>query len=126
MLNDLDTNYVTTFVKEKIKMRSGETDIAKSIINETIQNIGAKISNSLGHIGNLDCDILKHKNKYYVLELNPRFGGGYPFTHEAGGHIVNMYIDWLNGINEPLKHNHFKPNLTFSKCDRLIALKQGD
>jgi len=33
VINDLETNYVTTIVKEKIAMRAGETDIAKTVDN---------------------------------------------------------------------------------------------
>ena len=33
----------------------------------------------------MDCDLIRDKNgKIYLIDLNPRFGGGYPATHEAG------------------------------------------
>ena len=42
----------------------------------------------LWDIGNLDGNIMQRADgAYCVLELNPRFGGGFPFSYEAG---VNM------------------------------------
>lgn len=50
-------------------MRAGETDKAQTVINKTIQNIGALLGKSLKHVGNLDVDIFERDGKYYVLEL---------------------------------------------------------
>lgn len=122
ILNDFYGEYYNTFVREKISMRSGETDKAISIINKEISAVGEKISKGLQHIGNLDCDVFIVEDKIYVLELNPRFGGGYPFSHEAGINTPAIYIDWLNGINDVDKHNNYKANIAFAKCDRLIKI----
>ena len=59
--------------------------------------IGATIGKALGHIGNLDCDVLERDGEYYVLELNPRFGGGYPFSQEAGVNIPKAIVAWVKG-----------------------------
>ena len=58
ILNDLQGNYVGTFAKEKLSMRSGETDKAVSVIDERFENLGKKISENLKHIGTLDCDVI--------------------------------------------------------------------
>lgn len=123
ILNDFEGNYVGTFVREKLAMRAGETDKATSIIDERFEEIGRKISKHLGHIGNLDCDVLERDGKLYVLELNPRFGGGYPFSHEAGAKAVGCYYSWLKGEKDVAKQLNYQAGLTFAKCDRLIKVK---
>jgi carbamoyl-phosphate synthase large subunit len=122
ILNDFEGNYVGTFVREKLSMRSGETDKAISVIDSKFENIGKTIAAHLKHIGNLDCDVFTVNNELYVLELNPRFGGGYPFSHEAGINIAAIYIDWLNNIVDVTKHNQYKAGIMFSKCDRLLKI----
>ena len=122
ILNDFEGNYIGTFVREKLSMRSGETDKAVSVIDPKFENIGKTISAHLKHIGNLDCDVFYVNNKLYVLELNPRFGGGYPFSHEAGINIAAIYIDLLNNIVDVAKHNQYKAGIMFSKCERLLKI----
>ncbi|CAM1333937.1 ATP-grasp domain-containing protein [Tenacibaculum aestuariivivum] len=125
VLNDLKGNYYNTFVREKLSMRSGETDKAVSIINKKISNIGRIIGEKLKHIGNLDCDVFSDGKSFYVLELNPRFGGGYPFSHEAGINTPAIYLDWLSGLKDVDKHNNYKAGIAFAKCDRLLNITKS-
>ncbi|MDO5980471.1 ATP-grasp domain-containing protein [Flavivirga spongiicola] len=124
IVNDFNGNYFGSFAKEKLAMRSGETDKAKSIIDSRFEKLAEKVSQGLKHVGNIDSDVFVVGDKLYLLEINPRFGGGYPFSHEAGANIAALYIEWLNGAkNEDLiKYNNYKENIIFSKCDRLIKI----
>jgi carbamoyl-phosphate synthase large subunit len=124
IVNDFEGNYFGTFVRKKINMRSGETDKAISVIDDRFNKIGEIISSNLRHIGILDCDIFVSNNEFYILELNPRFGGGYPFSHEAGINIAAIYIDWLFGEKDIKQHNKYKSGMLFSKCDKILKIKQ--
>ena len=98
VLNDLEGNYVTTFAKKKLAMRSGETDIAETVDPRPFEKIGQALSSHLKHIGNLDVDcFVTEKGDIYILEMNCRFGGQYPFTHNAGVNIPKQIIEWLKG-----------------------------
>ncbi len=97
IINDLSSRYVTTLVKRKIAMRFGETDIAVTENNEMLCKLGKKVSVLLKHIANLDVDCFLANDKLYVLEMNCRFGGGYPFSHLAGANLPLAIIQWLNG-----------------------------
>ncbi|MBQ4834226.1 ATP-grasp domain-containing protein [Pseudoalteromonas sp. MMG010] len=97
VINDLEKNYITTFCKQKLAMRSGETDQAITIENRKLSAIGKALSSSLGHIGILDSDCLEKNGEYFVLELNARFGGQYPFSHLAGANIPKQIVDWCIG-----------------------------
>lgn len=118
--NDLNGVYRGVSVKQKLAMRSGETDKAITVDNATIRDIGATIGKTLKHIGNLDCDILERDGEYYVLELNPRFGGGYPFSQEAGVNMPKAIVAWAQG--EDVSDDTFFPEYgkMFSKCDILL------
>ncbi|RKE95302.1 ATP-grasp domain-containing protein [Ichthyenterobacterium magnum] len=122
ILNDFNGNYIGTYVREKLSMRSGETDKAVSVIDPKFETVGKIISDNLKHIGNLDCDVFVVKNKLYTLELNPRFGGGYPFSHEAGINTAAIYIEWLNGNKDISQFNNYKAGLAFSKCDKMMRI----
>ena len=98
ILNDMHGEYVATFAKVKIAMRAGETDIAETVDSTPFELIARKISKHLGHICNLDVDcFVDENNDIYILEMNCRFGGQYPFTHNAGVNIPLQIIEWLKG-----------------------------
>ena len=124
ILNNLDGEYYGTFARKKISMRSGETDKAMSIIDNNIERIGHIIGKNSKHIGNMDCDIFLKNDNIYVLELNPRFGGGYPFSHEAGIDTASIFISWLKGDNNISKYNNYKHGHMYAKCDKLISIPQ--
>src|SRR5690606_10378616 len=95
VLNDLKGNFTASFAKAKLGMRDGETDKAITVSGERFDEVGKKLGTGLKHIGNLDVDIFENNGNLYILELNPRFGGGYPFTHEAGVNIAKIIVEWL-------------------------------
>lgn len=122
VMNDLEGNNRGVSVKKKLAMRAGETDKAQTTDNQTIREIGKILGKNLHHIGNLDVDILEEDGKYYVLELNPRFGGGFPFSYEAGVNFPKAIIEWLKG-NE-IDDSILTPiyDKTFAKCDYLVEV----
>jgi len=98
ILNDLNGNYVITVAKRKLAMRAGETDIAQIVGNAVFLDVSKTISQSLRHIGNLDVDCFITANgEIYVLEMNCRFGGQYPFSHLSGVDFPALIIKWCNG-----------------------------
>lgn len=115
VLNDFDGNPIRCVIKKKIAMRSGETDKALTIKDELILQQSLILSKTLKHIGNLDFDIIKKDDKVFVIDLNPRFGGGYPATHAAGGKYLELIIRMLQGeVIEP-KFNDYIDNLLVMK-----------
>ena len=122
VMNDLHGNNRGVSVKMKLAMRAGETDKARTVDCEAIRNIGRTLGENLHHIGNLDVDIFERDGQYYVLELNPRFGGGFPFSYEAGVNFPKAIIEWLKG-NE-VENSILCPEYdrTFAKCDYLVEV----
>ncbi len=66
--------------------------------------------------------MLERDGNYYVLEMNPRFGGGYPFSHEAGANVPLAILSWAKG-DTPWSR-WFQPTVKepFAKCDRLVVV----
>lgn len=124
IMNDLNGNYVEISVKQKLAMRAGETDKAVTVDVPQIRKIGAVIGNALGHIGNLDVDIMQRANgDYCVLEMNPRFGGGFPFSYEAGVNLPLAIIKWLRGESVSPDILKTESGRTFAKNDYLMEIK---
>jgi carbamoyl-phosphate synthase large subunit len=122
VVNDLCGRYVTTFVKRKMAMRAGETDKAITVDHPQLKAIGQQIGEALKHVGNLDCDVFVDGHRYWVLELNPRFGGGYPFTHRAGVNLPAALIAWAQGDMVDPRWLTLRPDVAAAKCDHLVEI----
>ncbi|MFA9559310.1 ATP-grasp domain-containing protein [Evansella sp. AB-rgal1] len=88
---------VAVFIKEKIKMRAGETDKSVSIKDEQLLDLISKFVKETGFKGIIDIDIFKVNGEYYISEVNPRFGGGYPHAYESGVNVPEMIINNIYG-----------------------------
>lgn len=120
IMNDLNGRFQAVSVKQKMGMRSGETDKAVTIDNADLRGIGMTLSLSLKHVGNLDCDVMAKDGKYYVIDMNPRFGGGYPFSHQAGVNLPKALIEWAKGNEIDVSILNPKYGVASAKCDYLV------
>jgi carbamoyl-phosphate synthase large subunit len=68
--------------------------------------------------------VLTSPKGYFVLEMNPRFGGGYPFSHVAGANLPAALVAWVTG--QPINPNWLtiKSDVLSSKCARLVTHKR--
>lgn len=124
IMNDLEGNHVAVSVKQKLAMRAGETDKAVTVDLPEVREMGRKIGEALGHIGNLDVDIMQRADgAYCVLELNPRFGGGFPFSYEAGVNMPKAIIQWVKGEDVDPQILQPEYDRMFAKNDYLMEIK---
>lgn len=88
---------VSIFTKKKIKMRAGETDKAVSFKDPALFALIEKFVLEAGYKGQIDIDIFEINGDYYISEVNPRFGGGYPHAYECGVDHMKLILNNLNG-----------------------------
>ena len=88
---------VSIFTKKKLKMRAGETDKAVSFQDEKLFALIEQFVKDAGYNGQIDIDIFDVQGKYYISEVNPRFGGGYPHAFESGADHMKLIVNNLEG-----------------------------
>ena len=121
VFNDLKGCLATVVAKKKIAMRAGETDVAEIVDNTPFLKTGETLSNNLQHIANLDVDcFLDDEGNVYVLELNCRFGGQYPFSHLSGVDFPKQIIEWLNGNGTSAEY--ITPTIGIKSCKDLTPV----
>ena len=112
------------FAKEKLAMRAGETDKARSICPEGLFPAVEALARYSGLIGPIDMDIFYYKGEYLISEVNPRFGGGYPLANECGVNFPRYILNNLSGIvNEPETGN-YEIDVYMMKHDVLMIRKE--
>lgn len=115
VFNTFGKEPVRCVVKRKISMRSGETDKSLTVENHRLQQLGIDLARKLGHVGNLDFDVFDTANGPYVIDMNPRFGGGYPATHAAGCNLLELLVKMCKGDDIKPDFVHYTKNLLVMK-----------
>lgn len=120
----LSKEMVNIFVKEKIKMRTGETDKSVSVVDNKLFDLIEQFVSKVSFSGVLDIDIFKKDDIYYISEVNPRFGGGYPHAYECGVNIPQMIINNLEGIKNNNECGSYDQNVYMMKFNEVMIIKQ--
>ena len=117
---------VSIFTKKKIKMRAGETDKAVSFKDDRLFALIEKFVKEAGYRGQIDIDIFDINGTYYISEVNPRFGGGYPHAYECGCDHMKLILNNLQGrANEKCIGNYDEGIYMMKYNEVKIVGKQG-
>lgn len=126
----LSNELVSVFTKKKLLMRAGETDKAVSFKNEKLFALVEKFVKESGWRGQIDIDIFEIDGEYYISEVNPRFGGGYPHAYECGVDHMKLIANNIHGIVNERNIGNYEDGLVMMKYNevmvRKIQFKQAD
>ena len=122
----LSRKVVSIFTKEKIKMRAGETDKARSIKDEKLFDLIQFVVEKVGLTGMLDVDLFKVGDEYMVSEINPRFGGGYPHAFGCGVSFPKMILNNLEGKVNPPQIGAYEADVFMAKYNELKIIPAAE
>lgn len=94
---------VSAFLKRKLETRIGGASKTISFIDNELFEFIQKICGVFKFSGPIDMDFFYCDGKYYLSEINPRFGGAYLHAYGAGVDFIRLIENNLNGnINMPV------------------------
>ncbi len=111
----------SVFVKKKIKMRAGETDKSVSVRDEALFAMLRDFAERCGFVGMIDIDIFLIDGVYYLSEVNPRFGGGYPHAYACGVNMPRQVIANLAGEENPVNIGNYMENICMMKYNEIAV-----
>lgn len=115
---------VSVFVKKKIRMRSGETDKSVSFKDERLLEFLKEFILKLNANGTIDIDIFDVDGKWYISEVNPRFGGGYPHAYECGCNFPKYILNNIEGKVNKTDIGNYDEGIVMMKHDTLTIMKE--
>jgi carbamoyl-phosphate synthase large subunit len=118
---DIDFKPISVFCKLKLAMRAGETDKAVSINDKNLIDLGEKIARAFPLFGPVDVDVKVGSNGPMLLEVNPRFGGGYPCSHLCGADFPKKLIAVCKGQKLSPDIGNYPANVYMFKQDEIIS-----
>ncbi len=107
------------FIKKKIKMRAGETDKSVSVKDGKLFELIRKFAEDCGFRGMIDIDIFEIGDTYYISEVNPRFGGGYPHAYACGVNMPKAVITNLAGQENEVRIGNYAENICMMKYNEI-------
>ena len=111
---------VSIFTTKKLKMRAGETDKAVSFKDEKLFALIERFVGEAGYCGQIDIDIFEVDGEYYISEVNPRFGGGYPHAYESGADHMKLIVNNLDGIPNPKRIGEYRDGTYMMKYNEIM------
>lgn len=109
------------FIKKKIRMRAGETDKSVSVKDEKLFEMIQKFVEECGFRGMIDIDIFEINGVYYISEVNPRFGGGYPHAYACGVNMASSVVRNLEGQENPVDIGNYLENICMMKYNEIVV-----
>lgn len=106
--------------RKRILVRAGEVSKALTSKNIVVNFLKEKLDRIDGATGCLTVQVFlsRENDNIVAIEINPRFGGGYPLSYQAGANypkwLINEYF-----LNEPI-------NYTDNWEDNLLMLRYDD
>ena len=111
--------------RQRIEVRDGEVAKAKTIdapeIIKCVRNVAEKLPGVRGTI----CVQLFYEpstKEIALMEINPRFGGGYPLTDAAGGYFTRWLIEDSLGLPSTTNEDWMR-NLVMLRYDQSCYIK---
>lgn len=120
----LSGEVVSIFTKKKLVMRAGETDKAVSFKNEKLFALIERFVREAGYCGQIDIDIFEVDGEYFISEVNPRFGGGYPHAYECGCDHMKMIINNLKGFNNDSVIGNYSSDVYMMKYNEIMIKRK--
>jgi carbamoyl-phosphate synthase large subunit len=114
---------VSIFTKKKLAMRAGETDKAVSFKDDKLFGFIEKFVSESGYRGQIDIDLFDIDGEFYISEVNPRFGGGFPHAYESGCDHMKMILNNLAGKRNQKMIGMYDAGVKMMKYNELVILK---
>lgn len=114
--------------RERIAIRAGE--VAKGVTrrNFVYEKLGKILPNIEGARGCLTVQVFGREEDERLLgiEINPRFGGGYPLSHAAGANYPAMLVDEYLLGKEAQDIADWEANLLMLRYDAKVLVRDHD
>ncbi len=116
---------ISVFAKKKLVMRAGETDKSISFQDPELFTLVERFVKESGFRGQIDIDLFDCGGVYYLSEVNPRFGGGYPHAYEAGANHMKYIVKNLAGETNTPAIGQYESGVIMMKYSEIGIRREG-
>lgn len=96
-----DGEILQAIPRERIVVKSGQVFKGRTVKNLKLMNLAKEVAKNFGINGPCNIQFIEKNNKFYLIEVNPKFAAGLPLTVEAGVNIPLLLIQMHLGLKTP-------------------------
>jgi len=111
--------------RKRLEVRDGEVSKGKTERNKIIPYLRERLGYMNGARGCITAQFFKHKddNRIVGIEVNPRFGGGFPLTYHSGANYAGWLIqEYFLDLEIEDQFDTWEPNLLMLRYDKEILV----
>ena len=116
---------VAIFSKKKLETKIGGASKTVSFKDKELVNIIESITSELKFCGPIDMDFFYKEGKYYLSEINPRFGGAYIHAYECGVDFIELIENNARGVENKYREQGYEDGLVMMMYDSLVVKQIG-
>jgi len=129
ILCDDHGRYIEGVQRKRLKVRGGEVERAVTIKERTLHLLVERLVEELRPFGVINAQFMfdERRESYTLMEINPRFGGGYPLAYYAGANYPKMLIRIIAGEEieyTPMSYEEGKYMLRYDEAVYTRELKE--
>lgn len=112
--------------RKRLAVRDGEVAKGMTVRLAAVQDLALSIAEALpGAYGVLNIQIFHDEESggLQVIEINPRFGGGFPLTWEAGAHYATWLIEEALGRKPSASADAWQDGLLMLRWDDAVFVQ---
>lgn len=114
---------VTAFLKRKLETRIGGASKTISFKDNKLFEFIKEIASVLKFNGPVDMDFFYKEGKYYLSEINPRFGGAYLHAYGAGIDFIKLIQNNIDGIENRPNFGNYEEGIVMMMYDSVVITK---
>jgi carbamoyl-phosphate synthase large subunit len=119
---DSNNEVISVVPRQRLEVRAGEVSKALAVKDQKIISEVKKIfEHKKGFYGTITVQLFKREDEIIFIEINPRFGGGYPLSYQAGSDFAEYLI--RDFLGEELSYNeNWKNNTLMLRYDDEVII----
>ncbi|MDX6286392.1 MAG: carbamoyl-phosphate synthase large subunit [Frankiales bacterium] len=115
--------------RQRLEVRAGEVSKAITVRRVDVVDLVTRLCTLLpGAFGALNVQVFvdDDEGQLRVIEINPRFGGGYPLTDAAGAHYARWLLQIAHGIEPDIDARNWRDGFVMLRYDDAVFIDASD
>ena len=117
---------VAIFSKKKIESRIGGASKTISYKDPKLFSFVEEVCSVLELNGPCDMDFFVKDGKYYLSEINPRFGGAYLHAYAAGVDFIKMILRNMDGMENDSVIGQYDEDIIMMMYDDVVIRRKSE